>query len=360
MSKKALFFLPDISGFSEFVHNTEINHSKHIMAELMEKLLDNNLLKLKLAEIEGDALFMYTVDNIPTLDQIFLQVRAMFIAMQAHLKRYEYERVCHCGACSSTDNLSLKFVVHIGDIEFIKIKKSVKPHGSDVIKVHRLLKNQIPVDEYVLFTRSVIAEVQETEAPDFMKLAISGSNTYDFGSIDYVYVPLEALKQEVPYVPPIPVDIPKHKLVFREAVITADSLSLYELISNFKYRTLWNKNIRKIDYEEDRLNRVGTEHQCIVKGGKKLVPMTIKKHVKPKQLVYGERMNEIPFVKTLHIYFLVEAIDDKTSHLTAEVYADFSIFGIVFKYFIQKVFHNTIKSNMEEIKKLFDNGFTTI
>lgn len=358
MSQKALFFIPDISGFSEFVHNTDIIHSRHIMSELLEDLLENNILKLELAEIEGDALFLYKTKNIPTLDLIFKQVRVMFIALQKQLKRYQYERICHCGACSSTENLSLKFIVHYGDVEFIKVKKSVKPFGSDVIKAHRLLKNQIPIDEYVLFTQSVFSfENNSQDSFDFLKSAIAGKETYDFGEIDYFYLPLGELKKDVPYVPPIPVDIPQHKLVYEEELIETDCLSLYEVISNFKYRKLWNKHIKQLDYDESRLNRVGTQHQCIVGRGKKLMPVTIKKQVEPKQLVYGERIKEIPFVKNLHIYFVLEEAGQKKTRLIAEVYADFTIFGQIFKFAVTTVFKKTIRENLKEIKNLIESGF---
>lgn len=62
-NKQAIYFIPDISGFSQFVENTAIEHSIHIIAELQEILLDNNILNLDLAEIEGDALFMFSQNN---------------------------------------------------------------------------------------------------------------------------------------------------------------------------------------------------------------------------------------------------------------------------------------------------------
>ena len=63
---QALLFIPDISGFTNFVSNTEVNHSKHIIKELLELLIKKNALNLKLAEIEGDALFFYKEKILPT------------------------------------------------------------------------------------------------------------------------------------------------------------------------------------------------------------------------------------------------------------------------------------------------------
>ncbi len=34
--KKALYFMADISGFTNFVNTTEVEHSIHIIAELLE------------------------------------------------------------------------------------------------------------------------------------------------------------------------------------------------------------------------------------------------------------------------------------------------------------------------------------
>ena len=55
---KSLLFLPHISGFSEFVQSTEVEHSQHVVAELLELLIDANSAEMTLAEIEGDVLFL--------------------------------------------------------------------------------------------------------------------------------------------------------------------------------------------------------------------------------------------------------------------------------------------------------------
>ena len=49
---KSLLFLPDISGFTEFVQTTEINHSQHVISELLDILADANTQNLQLAEVE--------------------------------------------------------------------------------------------------------------------------------------------------------------------------------------------------------------------------------------------------------------------------------------------------------------------
>ena len=147
--QKAIYFMPDISGFTKFVNNTELEHGVHIISELLELLIDNTTIDLQLAEIEGDSLFMFT-SKIPNYQQLIAQATKMLEAFHKHTRSYENKRICNCGSCRTTTNLELKFLVHYGDLTFIKVKDFVKPYGSDVIKIHRLLKNNVPVNEYIL------------------------------------------------------------------------------------------------------------------------------------------------------------------------------------------------------------------
>ena len=42
MNESALIFIPDISGYTEFLTTTEIKHSKHIISELLEIIIAGN------------------------------------------------------------------------------------------------------------------------------------------------------------------------------------------------------------------------------------------------------------------------------------------------------------------------------
>ncbi|MEO0877629.1 MAG: DUF2652 domain-containing protein, partial [Bacteroidota bacterium] len=103
--KKSLLFLPDISGFTEFVQNTEVEHSQHVIAELLEILIDANTIGLELAEIEGDALFFYKEEQVPTLEEFLEQVELMYTAFYSHLKLLEKHRICPCNACAKAPEL---------------------------------------------------------------------------------------------------------------------------------------------------------------------------------------------------------------------------------------------------------------
>ena len=61
MENKGLLFIPDISGFTRFVNETEIDHSRLIIQELLEILINANQIGLEVSEIEGDAILVLQI-----------------------------------------------------------------------------------------------------------------------------------------------------------------------------------------------------------------------------------------------------------------------------------------------------------
>lgn len=152
----ALLFLPDISGFTRFVERTDIDHGQHIISELIELLIDEDRLGLTVAEVEGDAVFFYSDRSPPTVDALLEQCQRMFVRFHRHLHRYSTHRICDCGACSTAERLTLKFVAHAGAIRMITVGGRSKPYGAEVIMAHRLLKNKVAGHEYILLTDALV------------------------------------------------------------------------------------------------------------------------------------------------------------------------------------------------------------
>ena len=86
--KNSLLFIPDISGFTKFVQSTEKEHSLHVISELFDILIDANTLKLELAEVEGDALFFYKNEDVPSREKLLSQIESMLTAFHSHLTNH--------------------------------------------------------------------------------------------------------------------------------------------------------------------------------------------------------------------------------------------------------------------------------
>ena len=321
----SLIFLPDISGFTKFVNQTEVNHGRHIITELLELLIDANELDLSLAEIEGDALFFYVQDQVPSRERLFQQVRKMFIHFHRHLQRYENQRVCQCGACcNAASSLNLKFIAHAGPLEFIQIKDQRKPFGKEVISAHRLMKNDVSSDEYLLLSEGLLDSWQDEaeHVPENLTVE-NGHSSYDFGSVNYQFFQLGPWRKEVP--PPELID-PGTSIanpISVSSVIDKNPLPLYELISNLDYRLLWNIGPEKLDYEKGKLNRVGTKHTCVV-NGKDLEFQTITDNLGEGVWVYGEKVltPPLPLMQDLNTYFIIEE-HQEGSQLTIQAHPKF-------------------------------------
>jgi len=155
MKNSGLIFIPDISGFTQFVNSVELKHSQHIIQELLEIILDANQMELNVSEVEGDAILFYKLGESPDLDVTYKQVEKMFLSFHKQLELYESRRVCHCKACISAIHLSLKIISHYGEFTEYRIKNFFKLIGKDVIVAHQLLKNDIPQHEYWLITNNL-------------------------------------------------------------------------------------------------------------------------------------------------------------------------------------------------------------
>src|SRR5690606_5042433 len=80
-----MIFIPDISGFTKFVHDFDIKQGKEIISELLSTILDTNILNLKVSEIEGDAILFYKYGTLPTLKELMNQYELMLIAFKKRL-----------------------------------------------------------------------------------------------------------------------------------------------------------------------------------------------------------------------------------------------------------------------------------
>ena len=188
--------MPDISGFTQFVTETEIVHSQHIVQELLEILIESNELGLQVGEIEGDAIFFYKLTDKPDLNSLAIQVEKMFTRFHQHLRLYDHRRICPCGACKTAVNLTLKVVAHFGEVTPMVVKEHKKLFGKDVILVHRLLKNDLGKKEYFLFT-DTLASDEKPGAPEWFHPE-KGSQDYDLGQVRFSFSDLSSLYGKVP------------------------------------------------------------------------------------------------------------------------------------------------------------------
>ncbi len=261
MALNASIFIPDISGYTEFLSRTELEHSSHIINELLKVIVDSNSTDLNLAEIEGDALLFYRAGEPLPFDEMTRQAVAMFSNFHTRLKIIERDSICQCGACQTASNLSLKFIMHYGAIQEIRISNFVKASGIDMIIAHRLLKNNLPSQEYVLATAKYLDAVTDrTSAPD-LRWESSSEEYPTVGTIPFQYALLDAVRNSIPPVP----DRQQAVVNLGERSIQIDVASpmmdVYQTMIDFDGRHRWIEGLRGGKGEE-AIDRLNAKHFC--------------------------------------------------------------------------------------------------
>jgi hypothetical protein len=156
--KQGFLVLADISGFTEFVTATEIEHGPAIIAELLEEVIARIAPPLAVQGVEGDAVFALGTDGTLLPPASLLAVLdAGFAGFRRRQRALAADDSCTCGACRSIERLRLKAIGHWGT--FVQQTVGGRPHtaGADVILAHRLLKNGVArTADYALLTRPAI------------------------------------------------------------------------------------------------------------------------------------------------------------------------------------------------------------
>jgi hypothetical protein len=154
--RRAVLLIADIGGYTRFMqwNRMHLAHAQRTVAVLLEAVIDAGK-GLTLAKLEGDAAFFWAPGGKARslVEERVAAMRYAFLEGRARVKR---DHACTCDSCSQVEGLSLKFVAHEGEVAEQKVKRHVELAGLDVILVHRMLKNDVPVSEYVLMTDPVL------------------------------------------------------------------------------------------------------------------------------------------------------------------------------------------------------------
>ncbi|MEO5675001.1 MAG: DUF2652 domain-containing protein [Chitinophagales bacterium] len=315
MENRGLLFIPDISGFTRLINEMEIGHSRLIIQELLEILINANTIGLEISEIEGDAILFYKFGESPDLQVLYKQVEKMFCEFHRHLIAYEYRRFCQCKACTSAVNLTLKVITHFGEFTYYTVKNFNKLIGKDVIVAHQLLKNDIAQHEYWLVTKSLLHDKPLTGFEQWMKWNSSVRQT-ESGEIAFHYTQLSQLRKDLaPEILPQLELSKKVRMFSLSRVFETDIITLFHATGDFNYRGRWQEGVKYVEEVNHFLPRIGMRCRCVMKNGQ----------VRIYTSSYSYHQDRIEFSETDEkkksaVYYLLEKIDQNHTRLTLDFY----------------------------------------
>ena len=165
-----------------------------VIRELITTLLDEVNLPLELVRIEGDAVFLYAIkdDGDRPWEQVsknlVINMMTFFRVFNNKVSELTIHKFCSCTACINIEALKLKVIVHSGRAAFYQINGHQELTGTSPIVIHRLCKNSVEADEYLLFTETAYHDLNILDVP-----VVEGEESYDdIGTIKtYVHYPPE-------------------------------------------------------------------------------------------------------------------------------------------------------------------------
>lgn len=269
MEREGTFILADIGGYTGFLTGVGIEHGKEITAHLLNALLKCNRGRWKLANVEGDCLFLYREGREPP-DELADHIRALYEDFCDRTIDIAARASCPCGACTRTNQLSLKFIVHAGQFDTHKVGNREELIGPDVVLAHRLLKNSVPLTEYALLTESYTLGATPGGLP-----AVKGTDKAEgVGRVPYVSLDLAPVRAELETRRQVFVD-EDSALLAVTAEIDAPPDVVFDALMDTEKRGQWQRTIKSIEAMDAKRGEIGEVHRCIHDDGSKMIHVTV-------------------------------------------------------------------------------------
>ena len=146
MSKtfEGYLLIADITGYTRYLSESELEHAQDTLTALLELLVENTRPPLVISRLAGDAVISYGLREDFFQGQTFIEkIEDTYVTFRKTIERLALNNTCRCNACANISNLDLKFFIHYGTFGIQRISDYDELVGSDIILLHRLLKNSV-------------------------------------------------------------------------------------------------------------------------------------------------------------------------------------------------------------------------
>ena len=178
--------LADISGFVDFLNDSETDHAREIIQELLEFLIKKISPVFTVAQIDGDAIFAFAPKgSFSRGESLFELLESAYTSYKDQLVQVSRVRSCDCNACRNAPKLDLKFAVHFGEYIPHEFNNQFDLTGLAPYFIRKREWKE-PVEEsthwrgYALFTQDCLTQLR-LHPKDLNAIEIPGGSTRTFG-----------------------------------------------------------------------------------------------------------------------------------------------------------------------------------
>jgi uncharacterized protein YndB with AHSA1/START domain len=268
--------IADITGYTAFLHESELEHAQSSLRDLLNLLIKETKSPLEISRLEGDAVISYALYGSVQQGQTFIEINeTSYVKFRQALELMILNTNCTCRACRNLPNLDLKFFVHFGTFGLEPMANYIELIGNDVNVTHRLTKNSITettgIKAYVLYTKEA-AEALGIEP--MTALMVAHKESYDhIGEVEMFVQDMhpvwEARRNEVRRVVK-----PEEAEAEASLLYPVPVVAMWDYITKPEYRALLSGADRAtVENRKSGRIGVGSSYQCA--HGDTIRPQTI-------------------------------------------------------------------------------------
>ena len=264
-SEDGLILIADITGYTAFLHESELEHAQDSLRDLLDLLIEQTRQPLTVSRLEGDSVISYALQGSFQQGQTFVEIiETTYLKFRQALELMILNTNCTCKACRNLPNLDLKFFVHYGTFLLEPLANYTELIGNDVNIIHRLTKNNITettgITAYVLYTQ---AAVEALGIEDIASLMTPHEESYEHVGLVELYVedmhPVwEARRSELRTVVE-----PEQAMVEETIVVPVPLVAMWDYVTKPEYKAiLADSDSALVENRNSGRIGVGSSYQC--------------------------------------------------------------------------------------------------
>lgn len=262
---KGCLMLADIGGYTSYLSGVELEHSHDILADLIGTVTDQLTGPLRLAKLEGDAVFCCDPDDSIDGASLLTAIESCYFAFARRQRTISVATSCECDACRRIPDLDLKFLAHHGSFVEHEVAGSRELVGPDVVLAHRLLKNSVEersgLRGYALLTEASVARLGID--PAAIRLIEHRESFPDVGDVPAWLLDLESRWRDEQERAAVMLEAEEADLAF-EADVPVSPAAAWEALTNPAHQLRWRVGADRVDMENPGGARgVGSTTHCV-------------------------------------------------------------------------------------------------
>ena len=294
-TENGYFLIADITGYTQYLSASELEHAHEVLQTLMELLIQHTRPPLIISRLAGDAVISYGLRDNFLSGQTFLEmIEDTYVAFRRAINLMVLNTSCDCKACANISSLDLKFFVHYGSFTRQRLDQHDELLGADVIVIHRLLKNHVTEATgsraYALYTD---AAIRQLGIEDVCASMTEHVEEYEHLGEVKTWIqdmhPVWMAKRET-----LKIEIPPEQVIARESAIFPVSVEvMWDVITDPRYRSLMMDSVRQkvLNRQSGRI-APGSQYQCFHGGGRETQQTILEWH--PFEQMTTEDTTPIP------------------------------------------------------------------